>query len=62
MIQYHDAVYNSRTGEFVCWYDSPEGQELEKNISSCNNTYHIVEVREDKIKCLGLPFPGEGTT
>lgn len=55
-VDFFTAIYTQK-GEFVCWYYTPEGDELVKNIDQCNTKYNLVDLTPKRIAEYGLTAP-----
>lgn len=56
-VDFFTAILDRTTGEFVCWYYTPEGEELVKNLDLNNRKYTLLDVAAHAVKDRGMPEP-----
>lgn len=55
-VDFFTAIY-TQNGEFVCWYYTPEGEELIKSLDTCNKKYNLVDLTIQRMHKFGLSVP-----
>lgn len=56
-VDFFTAILDRKTGDFVCWYYTPDGAELVRNLDLNNRKYTLADFKPHEIKERGLPEP-----
>jgi hypothetical protein len=56
-VDFFTAILDRKTGDFVCWYYTPDGAELVRNLDLNNQKYTLADFKPHEIVERGLPQP-----